>query len=132
MRAQARRLCRLAAVLLALATLTGALGAHALKERLTDARYDVLQTALHYQFFHGLGLLGLGLLLDRWPRPALHVAGWLLFAGVLLFCGSLYLVLAGAPRMIGVLTPIGGLALIAGWCTVAIALGGGTTAGHDA
>jgi uncharacterized membrane protein YgdD (TMEM256/DUF423 family) len=132
MQGKARRLCQLAALLLALATLIGAIGAHALKARLTAERYDVLQTAVHYQFFHALGLLGLGLLLDRLPGRALHAAGWLLFAGVLLFCGSLYLMLAGAPRMIGIVTPIGGLALIAGWCTVAIALGGRMSAGHNA
>jgi len=124
MRAEARRWCQFAALLLALATLIGAVGAHALKARLSADRYQVLQTALQYQFFHALGLMALGVLLDRLPRPALRVAGWLLFAGVLLFSGSLYLLLAGAPRMIGVLTPIGGLALIIGWCMAAIAIGG--------
>jgi len=124
MRPDARRLARLAALLLALATLIGALGAHALKGRLDADRFQVLQTALQYQFFHALGLLALAVLLDRLPSPALRVAGWLLFTGVLLFSGSLYLLLAGAPRMIGVLTPIGGLALIVGWCTAAIAVGG--------
>ncbi|MGA2860534.1 MAG: DUF423 domain-containing protein [Steroidobacteraceae bacterium] len=128
MQAQARRFCQLAAVLLALATLIGAFGAHALKGRLSAERYDVLQTAVHYQFFHALGLLALGLLLDRLPLRTLRAAGWLLFAGVLLFCGSLYLILAGAPRMIGVLTPVGGLALIAGWCIAAIALARATAA----
>ena len=132
MQAQARRFCQLAALLLALATLIGAVGAHALKERLGADRYEVLQTAVHYQFFHALGLLALGLLLDRLPRRSLRAAGWLLFAGVLLFCGSLYLILAGAPRLIGVLTPIGGLALIIGWCMAAMALRGGTTAGDNA
>jgi uncharacterized membrane protein YgdD (TMEM256/DUF423 family) len=122
--AEARRFCQLAAVLLALATLIGAVATHALKGRLSAERYELLQTAVLYQFFHALGLLALGLLLERWPRRALRVGGWLLAAGVLLFCGSLYLLLAGAPRLIGVLTPIGGLALIAGWCTVAIGLGG--------
>lgn len=117
-------MCRLAALLLALATLIGALGAHALKGRLDADRSQLLQTALQYQFFHALGLLALAVLLDRRPSPALRVAGWLLFAGVLLFSGSLYLLLAGAPRTIGVLTPIGGLALIGGWCTAAIAVGG--------
>ena len=117
-------MARLAALLLALATLIGALGAHALKGRLDADRYQVLQTALQYQFFHALGLLALAVLLDRLPSPALSVAAWLLFAGVLLFSGSLYLLLAGAPRTIGVLTPIGGLALIGGWCTAAIAVGG--------
>src|ERR1039458_4318816 len=118
MQAQARRFCVLAALLLALATVVGALGAHALKGRLGADRYEVLQTAVHYQFFHALGLLGVGLLLDRLPGRALAAAGWLLLSGVLLFCGSLYLLLAGAPRLLGALTPLGGLALIAAWCTV--------------
>ena len=124
MRAEARRWCQLAALLLALATLIGAVGAHALKGRLSADRYEVLQTALQYQFFHALGLMALGVLLDRLPRPALRIAGRLLFTGVLLFSGSLYLLLAGAPRVIGVLTPIGGLALIIGWLAVAIGVGG--------
>jgi uncharacterized membrane protein YgdD (TMEM256/DUF423 family) len=112
----------LAALLLALATLIGALGAHGLKPRLTADRYEVLQTAVHYQFFHALGLLGLGLLSDRVPMPLLRLAGWLLFVGVLLFSGSLYCLVAGAPRVLGLLTPVGGLALIAGWCVSAVAL----------
>jgi uncharacterized membrane protein YgdD (TMEM256/DUF423 family) len=123
MRATARRFCQLAALLLALATLIGAIGAHALQGRLSADRYDVLQTALHYQFFHALGLLGLGILLDRLPLRTLQVAGWLLFAGVVMFCGSLYLLLAGAPRLVGILTPVGGLALIAAWCLAAVAVG---------
>src|ERR1700733_9948744 len=128
MQAQARRFCQLAAVLLALATLIGAVATHELHDRLTPERYQVLQTAVHYQIFHALGLLALGVLLDRLPLRRLRAAAWLLFAGVLLFCGSLYLMLAGAPRMLGVLTPIGGLALIAGWIVAAIALGGAATA----
>ena len=132
MQAEARRFCQLAAVLLALATLIGALGAHALRGRLSAERYEVLQTAVHYQFFHALGLLAVGLLLERLPRRALRTGAWLLLAGVLLFCGSLYLLLAGAPRLIGVLTPIGGVALIAGWCTVALGLGGRPAASGNA
>lgn len=122
MQRDARRFCQLAAALLALATCLGAVGAHALRVRLTADRYEVLQTALHYQFFHSLGLLGLGLLLDRSPRNSLRLAGWLLFGGVVLFSGSLYLILAGAPPMLGVLTPIGGLSLILAWCLAALAL----------
>jgi uncharacterized membrane protein YgdD (TMEM256/DUF423 family) len=132
MQAEARRFCQLAAVLLALATLIGALGAHALRGRLSAERYEVLQTAVHYQFFHALGLLAVGLLLERLPRRALRTGAWLLLAGVLLFCGSLYLLLAGAPRLFGVLTPIGGVALIAGWCTVALGLGGRPAASGNA
>jgi uncharacterized membrane protein YgdD (TMEM256/DUF423 family) len=131
MRDTARRFCQLAALLLALATLIGAVGAHALKGRLSADRYDVLQTALHYQFFHALGLLGLGILLDRLPLRTLQAAGWLLFSGVLLFCGSLYLLLAGAPRLVGVLTPLGGVALIVAWCLAAVALGGRAAASNQ-
>ena len=112
----------LGAVLLALATIIGALGAHTLKTRLSIDRYEVLQTAVHYQFFHALGLLGLGLLAERQPSPWLAVSGWLVLSGVTLFCGSLYLLLAGGPLLLGVLTPIGGVALIAGWCVCALAL----------
>jgi uncharacterized membrane protein YgdD (TMEM256/DUF423 family) len=122
MEPQARRFCMLAALLLALATLVGALGAHALKPRLTADRYEVLQTAVLYQFLHSLGLFGLGLLSDRLRRSLLHLSAWLVFAGVILFSGSLYLLLAGAPRALGALTPIGGLCLIGGWCMVAVAL----------
>lgn len=125
MRPTARRFCMLAALLLALATVIGALGAHALKPHLSVDRYEVLQTAVHYQFFHALGLFGVGLLCDRWPRRWLEVAGWLLVGGVMLFCGSLYLLLAGAPPLLGVLTPLGGAALIAGWCLCALVLAHG-------
>ena len=89
-----------AALLLALATAIGALGAHLLRVRLTPERYEILQTAVHYQFFHALGLL----------------------VGVVLFSGSLYGLLAGAPRALGILTPLGGLSLIGGWCLAALGL----------
>jgi uncharacterized membrane protein YgdD (TMEM256/DUF423 family) len=127
MRAEAGRFCQLAAVSLALATILSAIGAHALKHQLTADHYEILQTALHFQFVHSLGLLGVGLLYDRVPVKALHVAGWLLAAGIGLFSGSLYLILAGAPRWVGVLTPLGGLSLIVAWCLTAIALGRGPT-----
>jgi len=116
----ARRLIALAAVLLALATLVGALGAHVLREQFAPDRFAILQTAVHYQFFHSLGLLALGVLAASHASRLLHVAGALLGAGIVVFCGSLYLLLAGAPRVFGVLTPIGGVCLIAGWLLVAV------------
>ena len=123
MRSEGRRFCQLAAALLALATILSAIGAHALKHQLTADHYEILQTALLFQFVHSLGLLGVGLLYDRVPVRALHVAAWLLAAGMGLFSGSLYLILAGAPRWVGALTPLGGLSLIAAWGLTAIALG---------
>lgn len=111
-----------AALLLALATAVGALGAHLLRTRLAPGGYEILQTAVHYQFFHALGLLAISLLLDRAPGGALRAAAWLLLVGVVLFSGSLYALLAGAPRWLGVLTPLGGLSLIGGWCLAALGL----------
>ena len=117
----ARTLRVAAALLLALATIVGALGAHALKTRLSADRYEVLQTAVHYQFFHSLGLLTLGVLVERGGDVLLRRAGALLLLGTLLFSGSLYVLLAGAPRWLGVVTPLGGVALIAGWLLAAFA-----------
>ena len=117
----ARSLRIAAALMLALATIIGALGAHALKTRLAADRYEVLQTAVHYQFFHALGLLALGVAAERDDRALLRRAGVLLLLGMLLFSGSLYLLLAGAPRWLGVVTPLGGVSLIAGWLLAALA-----------
>jgi uncharacterized membrane protein YgdD (TMEM256/DUF423 family) len=116
----ARRLIASAAVLLALATLVGALGAHLLRARLSLDRFDIFETAVLYQFFHSLGLLAVGVLAVAHGSRLLHVAGALLAAGIVLFCGSLYLLVAAAPRVFGVLTPLGGLCLIAGWVLVAL------------
>ena len=115
----ARRLLIAGALLMALATAIGALAAHALKTSLAPDRFSVLQTAVLYQFIHALGLLIVGGLTARHASRGLRIAGDLLLAGVLLFSGSLYLLLCGAPQFIGVLTPIGGVCLIAGWCAAA-------------
>jgi uncharacterized membrane protein YgdD (TMEM256/DUF423 family) len=119
---QSRRAQIAACVLLATATAVGALAAHALKSRLSVDRFAVLQTAVLYQFIHALGLLMLGVVAAQRPVRGLDPAMALLFWGVLLFSGSLYLLICGAPRLLGVLTPIGGLCLIAGWLLAALAL----------
>jgi uncharacterized membrane protein YgdD (TMEM256/DUF423 family) len=116
----ARRLIGTAALLLALATIIGALGAHWLREQLSADQFAVLQTAVHYQFFHSLGLLAVGVLALRHSGRLVQAAGILLGAGIVLFSGSLYLLLAGAPGLLGVLTPLGGACLIAGWLLVAL------------
>jgi uncharacterized membrane protein YgdD (TMEM256/DUF423 family) len=111
-----------AALLMATATVAGAFGAHALRGRLDPGDFELLHTAVQYQFIHALGLLVIGALAERRAQRGLRLAADLLLAGVLLFSGSLYLLLGGAPRVIGVLTPIGGACLIAGWCVAACAL----------
>jgi uncharacterized membrane protein YgdD (TMEM256/DUF423 family) len=115
----ARRVLGAAGVLLALATVAGALGAHILKSHWTPERLDVYDTAVRYQFYHSLGLLGIGLALRTLNVAPLKAAALLIIAGIVLFSGSLYALTFGAPRLIGVVTPIGGLALIAGWLAFA-------------
>ena len=104
-----------AGVLLALATLCGAFGAHALRAHLAPERLQLWDTAARYHFFHALGLLGVGLALRTLDDGALRLAAVLLLAGVVLFSGSLYALALGAPRALGLLTPVGGLAWIAAW-----------------
>lgn len=111
----AGRVLALAGVLLALATACGAFGAHSLRAHLAPERLQVWDTAVRYHFFQSLGLLGVGLSLRSSAGAALYTAAGLLACGVLLFCGSLYALALGAPRSIGVLTPLGGLAWIAAW-----------------
>jgi uncharacterized membrane protein YgdD (TMEM256/DUF423 family) len=116
---EARTLRIAGALLMALGTIVGAFGAHALKTMLAPARYEVLQTAVHYQFIDALGVLLLGVVAERMGSLALRRAGALLLIGVVLFSGSLYMLLAGAPTWLGVVTPMGGLALICGWLLAA-------------
>ena len=115
----ARRALGAAGVLLALATVAGALGAHTLKSHWPAQRLEVYDTAVRYQFYHSLGLLGIGLALRTLDGAPLRAASFLIVAGILVFCGSLYALTLGAPRLIGAVTPIGGLALIAGWLAFA-------------
>jgi len=118
----ARRMLIAAALLLATATLLGAFGAHGLRGALSAERMSTYQTAVQYQFFHALGLFGLGLLAERRPGRLLHIAGATLFAGILIFSGSLYLLVTGAPAWFGAITPVGGLCLIVAWVLAAAAL----------
>jgi len=108
-----------AGFLLALATACAALGSHALKAELTPDGLHLWDTALRYHFIQALGLLGVGVLLRAKSSRALCAAATLIAAGIVLFSGSLYALSLGAPHAIGHLTPIGGLAWIAGWLTFA-------------
>lgn len=115
----------IAALNMALAVMTGAFGAHALKDRLSPEALGWWQTAVAYQMWHALGLLALGVMLRvSLTSPALPVAGVntaavLLQLGILIFSGSLYAMALGAPRWFGAITPIGGLAFMAGWLWLA-------------
>lgn len=113
----------LGAIMMALAVVIGAFGAHGLKGRLTPDMLQVYQTGVEYHMYHALGLLAVGLMLAQFPQAAgLHWAGWLMLAGILLFSGSLYVLAISGIRWLGAITPIGGTAFIAGWIAVVVAL----------
>jgi uncharacterized membrane protein YgdD (TMEM256/DUF423 family) len=111
----ARKTLALAGALIALATILGAFGAHALKAHLSPDKLAVYETAVRYHFFHALGLLAIGVLMRSVDGELLRWSAVLVLVGIILFSGSLYLLTFGAPRFLGVVTPLGGLALIVGW-----------------
>jgi len=113
----ARSCLALAAIALALAVACGAFGAHALKSRLSSEQMATFHTAVQYHFWHALGLLAVGLL---WlQRSDLAWVAGLLLLGLVLFCGSLYLLALTGMRWLGAITPFGGVAFIAGWLVLA-------------
>jgi len=116
----ARAALVLAALLMAAAVGAGAFGAHALRTRVDAAALATWSTAVQYHAWHALGLLAVGLYMQHAPdRAGVPLAGWLFVAGIVLFSGSLYALALGAPRAVGSITPLGGVAFLAGWIVLA-------------
>jgi uncharacterized membrane protein YgdD (TMEM256/DUF423 family) len=97
----------------------GAFGAHALAAVLTSDAAATWDMAVQYHLLHALALLCCGILAGQQPSRWIDLAGYGFTAGVLLFSGSLYALSLGAPRWLGPVTPLGGLAFIAGWLALA-------------
>jgi uncharacterized membrane protein YgdD (TMEM256/DUF423 family) len=115
----ARLALSFAAALLFAAVALGAFGAHALKARLAPDALAIYQTAVQYHFWHALGLLAVGILLLQKPDSgALAASAWLLVAGILIFCGSLYALALTGSRGWGAVTPVGGAAFLAAWAAL--------------
>jgi len=107
---------RLIAISGALSVMFGAFGAHGLEDRLSASYLDTFNTAVRYQILHSLALLGIICLPDHLVKlRTLHWVAISFAAGVLLFSGSLYLLVLFDIPSLGVITPIGGAALILGW-----------------
>lgn len=117
----------LAAISAALAVILGALGAHALKAFLTEAQLASFETAVRYQMYHSLAVM-ITVIISRQYSVSLKVTLWMFAIGTLLFSGSIYLLstihLHGMEglRMLGPVTPFGGVLLITGWISMAVAL----------
>ncbi|MGZ5092983.1 MAG: DUF423 domain-containing protein [Burkholderiales bacterium] len=99
----------------------GAFGAHALKSRLSADMLAVFEVGARYQMYHALALLACAWALTKWPGTLVSAAGWLFISGTLLFSGSLYLLSLTGLRWLGAITPLGGVALLAGWICLAAA-----------
>jgi uncharacterized membrane protein YgdD (TMEM256/DUF423 family) len=99
----------------------GAFGAHALKARLTPERLETFETGVRYQMYHALALVLTALVIAQSPAASLPpLAGWLFLVGTILFSGSLYLLVISRRRWLGAITPLGGIAFIAGWVCLAL------------
>ena len=83
--------------------------------RIEQSAVPGFETGVRYQMFHALALLALALAIARWPQRRLAAAAWLLFAGTLVFSGSLQVLAVTGARWLGAVTPVGGIVLISGW-----------------
>jgi uncharacterized membrane protein YgdD (TMEM256/DUF423 family) len=97
----------------------GAVAAHALRGRVAPDLLVIFETGVRYQMYHALALLAVGWASTRWPGKAVNASGWLFVAGTILFSGSLYALSLSGMRWLGAITPVGGLALLAGWLCLA-------------
>jgi uncharacterized membrane protein YgdD (TMEM256/DUF423 family) len=109
----------LGAALAGVAVAAGAFGAHGLRDRLAPDMLAVFETAVRYQMYHALALLGVAWATTRWPGSSAAIAGWLFVAGIAIFSGSLYVLALSGVRWLGAITPIGGLCFLVGWGVLA-------------
>lgn len=97
----------------------GAFGSHALKQRLEPELLAIFEVGARYHIYHTLALLATAWACTRWPGPWTSAAGWCFVGGILIFSGSLYLLSLTGARGLGAITPLGGLAFMAGWLCLA-------------
>ena len=98
----------------------GAFGAHGLKAILAPEMLVVYKTGVTYQMWHALGLILIALLLQQYKGKLLIWSGWLMFSGIMLFSGSLYLLAILNAKWLGMITPFGGLAFLLAWMLIVI------------
>lgn len=110
---------KIAAVSGFLAVALGAFGAHGLKSRLSIEMMAVYQTAVQYQFVHTLALLAVALLMQQWGQTRLlAVSAWAFIVGLILFSGSLYVLVFTGIKQLGAITPLGGVSFLIAWTTL--------------
>lgn len=112
----------LGSLLAAIAVAAGAFASHALKEQLSDRSLEIFETATKYQMYHALAIILVALLLSSMPagNTWMVTAGWAFAAGILLFSGSLYALSVTGIKILGAITPFGGVAFLIGWGCLAL------------
>lgn len=105
-----------------LAVALGAFGAHLLEGNISDHYIGVWETAVQYQMLHAGGLLAIGVLIHIVPVKQLQIAGWLMFGGIIIFSGSLYILAITGIGILGAITPIGGFLFLGAWVCVILAM----------
>ncbi len=115
-----RTFAGIGALLALLAVALGAFGAHALRATLSQADLATFETGVRYQMYHALALFAVAWAHTRWPGTMVAASGWLFVAGIMIFSGSLYVLVLTGQRWLGAVTPLGGLAFLAGWALLAL------------
>jgi uncharacterized membrane protein YgdD (TMEM256/DUF423 family) len=115
----ARLFFALGSILAGLAVAFGAFGAHGLRNTLSVDDLATFETGVRYQMYHGLALLAVAWAATHWESTLVTVAGWSFVAGIVLFSGSLYMLVLTGPRWLGAVTPLGGVAFLVGWALLA-------------
>ena len=122
MSSQSRMFFGIGASLLTLAVMLGAFGTHSLEQVLDADRLDAFNTAVSFQIYHALGLVVVAFALQWLPGSRLpHWSGWLMLAGICFFSGSIYLHTFGAPTIVVMAAPLGGISFMVAWALLAIA-----------
>ena len=116
-----RRFLQLGALSGFIGVAAGAFGAHALRSRIDADLLAVFETGARYQMYHALALIAAAWASTRWPGTLTTAAGWCFATGTLLFSGSLYALALTGVRSLGAVTPLGGVAFLAGWLCLALA-----------
>ena len=111
----------IASIFAGLSVSAGAFASHALKDKLSERALEIFETAARYQIYHALALLLVALLINQTEssQPSLVIAGWAFIIGIVVFSGSLYTLSLTDIKVLGAITPLGGLAFIIGWGALA-------------
>lgn len=105
-----------------LAVALGAFGAHGLEGKISEKAIGIWEKAVTYQMFHTMALLVTGLILAKFQSSGILWAGWMFFVGIVLFSGSLYIYSTTGITAFALITPLGGVAFLAGWALLGYAV----------